>query len=153
MKKTVLAVATIVTLALAGYHAADARPGGAGAPCPNPGLGQTPPCYAQDAQTQLTDEELKARQQFFDENSELRKKIISKNAELTAVMNSETPDEKKAAQLSGELFDLQDEMRKKVQASGLAGSAGGFGCNGPCGGGMGMGMGCGAGGRHHGSGW
>lgn len=152
MKKTVLAVATVVTLALAGYHAADARPGGAGVPCPNQGLGQTPPCYAQDGQAQLTDEELKARQQFFDESGELRKKIISKNAELTAVMNSETPDEKKAAKLSGELFDLQDEMRKKAQASGLRGNAGGFGCNGPWGG-MGMGMGCGAGGRHHGGSW
>lgn len=151
MKKTVLAVATIVTLALAGYHAADARPVGAGAPCPNPGYGQAP-CFVQDGQAQVTDEELKARQQFFDENSELRKKIISKNAELTAVMNSETPDEKKAAQLSGELFDLQDEMRKKVQASGLGSNAGGFVCNGPCGG-MGMGMGCGAGGRRHGGGW
>lgn len=147
MKKKVLAVATIVTIAFAGYQAADARPGGAGAPGPNPGSGQAP-CFNQGAQAQLTDEELKARQEFFDESSELRKKIISKNTELAAVMNSETPDEKKAAQLSGELFDLQEEMRQKAQASGIAGNGGGMGMMG-----MGMGMGCGAGGRHRGGSW
>ncbi|MFA6498946.1 MAG: hypothetical protein WCV64_06390, partial [Desulfurivibrionaceae bacterium] len=84
------------------------------------------------------EETLKAREKFFNETTELRKKIFSKKTELDAVMSGEKPDEKKAAKLSEELFDLRGQMRKTAQDAGL--SQVGFGpgfCGGP-----GMGMGC-----------
>jgi zinc resistance-associated protein len=146
MKKKILAAAAIITLSLGGYHLANARPGGWG-----PGYGQGP-CNNYNGQEQLTEEELKTREQFFEDNSELRKKMVIKQTELAAVMNSETPDEQKAAVISGELFDLRNEMHKKAQESGIKR---GYGQNGnaPCGGpGMGMGMGPG-GGPRHGGGW
>jgi zinc resistance-associated protein len=148
MKKKILAAAAIITLSLGGYHLANARPGGWG-----PGYGQGP-CNNYNGQEQLTEEELKTREQFFEDNSELRKKMVIKQTELAAVMNSETPDEQKAAVISGELFDLRNEMHKKAQESGIKR---GYGQNGnaPCGGpGMGMGMGMGpGGGPRHGGGW
>jgi hypothetical protein len=85
---------------------------------------------------------LKAKEKFFDETTELRKKMFSKKTELDAVMSGEKPDEKKAARLSEELFDLRGQMHKKAREAGL--TKAGFGCGGP---GMGMGMGMGSG--HH----
>jgi len=134
MKKTLLTLAAIATIGLAGYQMADARPWGGG-----PGCGMEPgsmmgPGYGQ----QLDEETLKAREKFFTETTELRKKMFSKRTELDAVLSGEKPDEKKAAKLSEELFDLRDQMHKKAQEAGIA--RGGFGpgyCNGP-GGGQGM---------------
>ncbi|MFZ5775819.1 MAG: periplasmic heavy metal sensor [Thermodesulfobacteriota bacterium] len=129
MKKTLLAIAAIATIGLTGYQFAEARPGY------GPGNGNGP-C----AQGQLDEATTKARDKFFNDTAELRKKMTVKHAELNAVLAAATPDEKKAAKLSEELFDLRETMQKKAQESGIAGKlCGGFG------GGMGMGMGMGMG--------
>lgn len=134
MKKTLLAVAAIAMIGLAGYQLAEARPWGGG-----PGMG--PGCAmmggAGQGQEQMSEETLKAREKFFNETTELRKKMSSKKTELDAVMSGAKPDEKKAAKLSDEFFDLRDQMHKKAQEAGLAQA--GLGC-----GGSGMGMGFGA---------
>lgn len=130
MKKTVLAIAAAAMIGLAGYQLAEARPWGGG-----PGMGAdcaTMGCQGQ-GQGQMSEEALKAREKFSNETTELRKKIFSKKTELDAVLRGEKPDEKKAAKLSEELFDLKDQMHKKAQEAGLAKA--GFGCGGP---GMGM---------------
>lgn len=136
MKKTLLAVAAIATLGLAGYQLAEAQPWGGG-----PGMG--PGCAMMgmgQGQGQVSEEIIKAREKFFNENTELRKKMFSKKTELDAVMSREKPDEKKAAKLSEELFDLRGQMHKKAQEAGLAKAGFGPGlCGGP--GGMGMGAG------------
>jgi hypothetical protein len=135
MKKKLLAVAAIATIGLGGYQLAEARPWGGG---PGMGPGQ--------AQEQMSEEDLKARETFFNETTELRKKMFSKKTELKAVMNGEKPDEKKAAKLAEELFDLRDQMQKKAQNAGMVKA--GFGCGGPD---MGMGMGRGGMGKGKGA--
>lgn len=148
MKKTLIAIAAITTIGLAGYQLAEAQPGSAG-PGMGPGVGMMG--GPGQAQGQMTEETLKAREKFFAETTELRKKMFSKKTELGAVMNGEKPDEKKAAKLSEELFDLRNQMHTKAQDAGLA--QGGFGpgsCGGP---GMGMGMGMGSGPHHRASRW
>jgi hypothetical protein len=129
MKKTLIAIAAMATLGLGGYQLAEARPWGGG-------TGQ--------GTEQMSEEALQAREKFFNETTELRKKMFSKKTELQAVMGGENPDEKKAAKLSEELFDLRDQMHRQAQNAGLAKA--GFGCGGP---GMEMGMGKGMGRGHH----
>lgn len=133
MKKTLLAVAAIATIGLAGFQLAEAQPWGGG-----PGMGHGCAMMAGpgQGQGQLSEEALKVREKFFSETTDLRKKMFSKNTELDAVMSGKKPDEKKAAKLSEELFDLRDQMQKKAQDAGLAQA--GCGCGGP---GMGMGSG------------
>ncbi|MFA7382373.1 MAG: periplasmic heavy metal sensor [Desulfurivibrionaceae bacterium] len=135
MKKTLLAVVAVAAFGLAGYQLAEARPMGGG---PGMGPGYTMMGGQGQGQVQMSEEDLKAREKFFDETTDLRKKMVSKKTELKAVMRGENPDEKKAARLSEELFDLRGQMHKKAQDAGLTKS--GFGCGGP---GMGMDMGSG----------
>lgn len=136
MKKTLLAVAALATIGLAGYQLAEAQPWGGG-----PGMG--PGCAmmggAGQGQEPMSEETLKAREKFFSETTDLRKKMFSKKTELDAAMSGAKPDEKKAAKLSEELFDIRGQMHKKAQEAGLAQA--GLGCGGM---GMGMGMGCGS---------
>lgn len=137
MKKTLLAVALIAAIGLSGYHLAGAQPWGGG-PGMGPGWGMM---AAGPGQGQMSAETLKAREKFFNETTELRRKIFAKKTELEAVMRGEKPDAQKAAKLSGELFDLRNQMRKKAQEAGLAQAGFGpglCGCPGP---GQGMGFG------------
>lgn len=143
MKKTVLAIAAVATLGLAGYQLVDAHPGGWG-----PGMGNGygmmgPGGRAVDEAT------IKAREKFFNDTAALRRQIAAKQTELYAVTNSATPDEKKAAKLSEELFDLRSRMQEKAAASGLTtgNGYGGYFCGGPFGNGNGYGP------RHYGRGW
>lgn len=138
MKKTLLAVAAIATIGLAGYQLAEAQSWGGG---PGMGPGWTMMGGTGQGQGQMSEETLKAREKFFNETTELRKKMFSRKTELDAVMSGEKPDEKKAAKLSEELFDLRGQMHKKAQEAGLAQAGFGPGfCGGP-GGGQGMGSG------------
>ncbi len=51
---------------------------------------------------------------FFDETKELRREIVVKRSELDAMMRQDNPDEKKVAKLTGDLFDLQNNMSEKA---------------------------------------
>ncbi len=133
MKKTVLVFAALATIGLGGYQLAEAKPGGCGCGM-GPGWGMMG--GPGQGSVQMSEEDLKAKEKFYSETTELRKKMFSKKTELDAVMSGEKPDEKKAAKLSEELFDLRDQMQKKAQEAGL--NKAGFGCGGS---GMGMGFG------------
>jgi zinc resistance-associated protein len=134
MKKTMLALALIATVALAGYGQAEARS------CGGPGQ-----MKGHGPAMQMDEETAKAHEQFLTETRELRKQMHTKKTELRAVMANEKPDEKKAAKLSEELFDLRENMRAKAKESGLpAWGLQGALCDGPRAGGRGM-MGRGAG--------
>jgi zinc resistance-associated protein len=69
----------------------------------------------------------KALEKFREETTALRKELAVKRGEYRALMQQDNPDEKRAAALSGELFDLRNELRQKAAERGLSGS---FGCGG-----------------------
>jgi len=68
---------------------------------------------------------------FFAETKEIRKEIVVKRSELDALMRQDNPDEKKVANLAGELYDLQNMMEEKAEKT-FEGSPRGPG-NGNCG--------------------
>ncbi len=74
---------------------------------------------------------------------ELRKKLVMKHAEYDAVMNADSPDPAKAAAITGEIFQLRDQLQIKAKEAGLGA---GYGLGGyPCGWGGGRGYGRGPG--------
>lgn len=135
MKRALIAIAAVVSIGLLGLQMATAQPGGMMGRGMGPGYG---PCGGPGGKA-LTEEEIKAHDAFLDKTTELRKKLVMKRAEMKAVMHSENPDGKKAAKLSGELFELRNQLRQKAKESGLKTGYGNCGCG--MGGGMGGGMG------------
>lgn len=132
MKKSIMAIALALTIGVIGSGMADARPG------MGPGYGMMGGAgTAATADPEL----LQKRQQFHTETQELRRQMTVKKTELKAALAANNPDEKKAAKLSGELFDLREQLRSKAEAAGITGMGGGD-CDGP-----GSGMMGGRGGR------
>lgn len=86
-------------------------------------------------------------QQFKVDNQAILKEMAMKHAEKRALMRSDNPDPKLAAQLTGELFDLRNTLSLKAEEAGVAQYIGqmNMGCNG-----MGSRGGQGGYGRHHG---
>jgi hypothetical protein len=112
-KHWLLVVAVIVSLGLVSVHSADARgweKGQSGYGCSN---------YTQVDQPD--EKTIEARNKFRQENQELFKKMVTKKAELRAVFLQENPDSDKAAELSGEVFELRNALHKKAAAAGLPG--------------------------------
>ena len=125
MKKGLFVLLAIVTVTFAGYHFADARPyGGGGMMGYGGGYGYCDNCLG-PLQGKLDEEALKAREKFLLATKGLRKTITMKQAEMTALMNRENPDEKKASKLAGELFELRSQLRKKAAEHGLVSGCGG----------------------------
>ena len=106
-----MVVAVIVSLGLVSVHSADARgweKGQSGYGCSN---------YTQVDQPD--EKTIEARNKFRQENQELFKKMVTKKAELRAVFLQENPDSDKAAELSGEVFELRNALHKKADKAGL----------------------------------
>ena len=122
MKKTILSIALAATIALAGYQAAEAQLGTGAGPGAGPGIGMMggPGAGYGRMGATLDEETIKARQQFYQETTDLRRQIVGKQAELRAVLSNQRPDEKKAARLAQELFDLRTEKHQKAQELGIA---------------------------------
>jgi zinc resistance-associated protein len=98
-------------------------------------------CNKGNVQAACQDETMiKAREKFLAETTELRKQTAVKMAEIQALMASQTPDEKKISALTGELFDVKNQLRIKATELGLKKCFKGPGMMG-MGPGM-MGMGC-----------
>lgn len=144
MKKKLLAVAAVVGIGigLAAWQPAEARGMGGGG-C---GMGMEAGMMGGPmmGQGKLSEKDMQARQKFAADNTELRKKMMTKRAELEAVMAGTNPDEKKAAALSGELFDLREQMHQKAKEAGITMGPGSCGM----GAGQGKAGGKGAGHRH-----
>jgi len=56
---------------------------------------------------------------FTQATSDLRKNLAMKQAEYEALMNSESPDPAKAAAVTGEIFQLHNQIRAKAVELGL----------------------------------
>lgn len=110
MKKQIVAIALIGSLALATTATANwGKGGGRG----YGGCGQM-------QQSQQLDPETKAKvQQFLKDHQGLRKELTMKRAEKRALMQSDNPSPEVAAKIAGELFDLRTQMREKAEAAGV----------------------------------
>ena len=110
MKKYLLAAALIGTIGVTGFSMANARGNyGFG---PGPGYGYCDgPGYCANAVAYEDNEKTAA---FFEETKDIKKQIFVKRSELDAMMRQENPDEKKVAQLTGEVYDLQTLMAEKA---------------------------------------
>lgn len=143
MKKKLMAVAAAVGIGigLAAWQPAEAQGMGCGMAMEAGMIGGPMP-----GQGRLSEKEIQARQKFAADNTELRKKMMTKRAEYEAVMAGSNPDEKKAAALSGELFDLREQMQQKAKEAGIS-----MTCGSSCGMGAGPGKtgGKGAAGHRH----
>jgi hypothetical protein len=146
MKKAAISIVLIGCLgffALQPAHAGRGRNVGTGPDCPawNGGYGQFQKGAAQ-----------KDIDAFLLATVELRKNLAMKQAEYHALMNSATPDPTRAAAISGEMFELRDQLRLTAKDAGL-GNGYGRGCY-PGGGrgGYGFGPGGGRGGNGFGPG-
>jgi zinc resistance-associated protein len=135
-KKMALAAILIGTIAAAGLQNAIANPGkNTNATAP---VGHHMMTVDQE---KIDPALIKARTKYLDETVAVRKEIVEKRAELRVLMRSDNPDSKAVGKLSGELFDLNEQLRNKAKETGLE-TYGGFGMMGA---GMGYGMGYGHG--------
>ncbi|MBU2489791.1 MAG: periplasmic heavy metal sensor [Proteobacteria bacterium] len=146
MRKMTMALVILLSLGLAATAAWSYGPGG----CPGWGAGNDgPPAVSEENQAALD--------KFQAETSDLRRELVTKKSEYQALMNSEKPDPKRAGELAGQIFDLQEQMRAKAKAAGLPAFGPGMGPGpgagyGNCpGGGPGRGR-CGRGGDNDGPG-
>ena len=112
MKKLLMAVAVIGLLGFAGIQMASAHGGyGQGG-----GYGYCGQYDDEDnAKTNTTLEEFRA------ETNDIRRSIVVKRSELRALSNQDNPDAKRVAQLTGEVFDLQNDLDKKAADKGITG--------------------------------
>jgi zinc resistance-associated protein len=113
-KKIILGAILAGTIALAGMQTAGARPWGGGQWCDGCGRG-----YGGQGSLQLDESTLAARDAFLKDTVELRKSMAMKRAEQKALMNNDNPDAKRIAELSGELFELREQLAAKAQEAGL----------------------------------
>ena len=118
-KKIVLGIVLVSAIAVAGLQNAGAGPWGGG---PNKWGG--PQCGECDGsgyrgQQQLDEKSIEARDAFLSETIELRKGIATRKAEKQALMRGENPDAKRVAQLTGELFDMREQLKNLAQEKGL----------------------------------
>lgn len=134
-KKIILGVVLVSAIAFAGMQNAGANPWGGG---PNKWGGS--PCGQCDGsgfsgQQQLNDTSIEARNAFLSETVELRKALATKNAEKRALMLGDNPDASRVAQLTGEVFDLREQLQSIAQEKGIEkvgfGRGPGRGCGGP----------------------
>ncbi len=132
MKKTWLAIVAAVAVGLAGYQIAGADPGwGDGMMGPGYGYGYCQNYYGGPGGQGPDEETIAKRNKFFEETVDLRKQLAVKRAEREALMSQDNPDEKKVAALTGEVFDLRNQLRKKAIESGIRGGFGHDFCDGP----------------------
>lgn len=120
MKKTImLAVVVTGVMVFAGLELVAAH-GGFGW---DDGGGYCGRYYAGDNSTDPA-----AVEKFDEATRAIRRSLVVKRSELRALFNGENVDEKRVAQLTGEIFDLETDLDKKAAEAGLYGrSAFGYG--------------------------
>ena len=118
-KKFILGVALVSAISVAGIHNASANPWGGG---PNKWSGsQCGQCDRSEfrGQPQLDEKSTEEYEIFRSETVELRKGIATRKAEKKALRLNDNPDAKRVGQLTGELFDLREQLHAKAQEKGL----------------------------------
>lgn len=113
MKKVLIAAALIGVFGFAGMQTAMA----------DAGYGYRDGSCRDYPRREYRDEaSIKARQKFMEETVALRKELAVKRGEFRALMQQENPETKRVATLSGELFDLRNELQKKAIDRGIPGA-------------------------------
>ena len=113
MKKYLAAAALIGLIGFTGITMANARGYGYG---PGPGYGDCDGGGRYCSNWYAEGDDKKATV-FREETKELRKEIIVKRSELDALMRQDNPDEKKVAKLTGDIYDLENQMETKAEKS------------------------------------
>lgn len=112
MRKVFITAAIIGAIGLAGMQTASAR-GWYG----NGGNGY---CNNYNAESSAgSAEQGKALEQFRAATETIRRSIVVKKSELDALLLQDNPDEKRVAELTGELYDLGTQLDKKAATEGL----------------------------------
>lgn len=93
-----------------------------------------------DGPPALSDKDKAALDKFQADTRDLRRDLAAKSGEYQALLSSEKPDAARAGELSGQIYDLREQLGDKARAAGLPA----FG-PGNCGPGMGLCQGPGAG--------
>ncbi len=110
MKKLLISTALIGLIGFAGIQAVSARGGYNNyGYCGNYGNGYSA----------LTEKDSEAIKKFRTETATVRKEIVVKRSELDALMRQDNPDEKKAAKLTGEIYDLQTRFAENAEDAGV----------------------------------
>lgn len=118
-KQIALGIILVSAITTAGIQDASANPWGGG---PNKwSNSQCGQCDRSEfrGQPQLDEKSTEEYDVFRSETAELRKEIAIRKAEKAALMLNDNPDAKKVAQLTGELFDLREQLHSKAQEKGL----------------------------------
>jgi len=161
MKKTMIALATVLTVGVLGYHVANAGPGRWGGDW-GPGPGYCNGAYDDDSASAPRQQ----WQTFRKDTADLRKQLTEKRHEYFTLVNGDKVDKNAAQALWSDMFDLRQQIRTKAEAAGIDPAeqfgrhrgrgwgqrgygcngprGGGYFCDGPCGGGMGPGYGPGS---------
>ena len=141
MRKRIIGIALIVFL---GFFAVQQAEAGRGRIGPGPNCPAWDDVYGQ-FQDGVAQKDIDA---FLLATADLRKKLVMKHAEYEAVMSADVPDPAKAAEITGEIFQLRDQLQIKAKEAGLGTGygRGGYPCGWGRGGGYGPGYGRGPGG-------
>lgn len=115
MKRLLIAVAMIGLLGFAGIQMASAHGGYA------QGGGNGYCGDYSDGENTKDNKGNEVVEKFRSDTTDTRKSIIVKRSELRALMSQDNPDEKRVAQLTGEIFDLENELDKKATDAGITG--------------------------------
>ena len=114
MKKLITAAALIGVIGFAGIQIASAHGGYFGNNHAYRGS------YSTDART-FTEKDAQALEKFRADTNSVRKEIVVKRSELNALLRNDNPDERKVAQLTGDLYDLETELETKAETTGIRG--------------------------------
>ena len=77
--------------------------------------------YSAGCQANIDEKTIETRNKLLSETTQIRKQLTITQTELRALMSSENPDSKVVGRLAGEIFDLQEQLRNKVEESGVRG--------------------------------
>ncbi len=116
MKKSIVALALVVAVGIAGMNIAEARWGGGGYGCQN---GGGPSGCNGSGCNQNSDVDSQAFEDFYDETADLREQMFDLRQDYFEIMNQETPDKEAAAEAWGEMFDLKTLIQEKAEAAGI----------------------------------
>jgi hypothetical protein len=115
MKKLLTAAAILSVISFAGIHVASAHGN-----YYNRGDYGYCGSYSTDGST-YTKENAEAFEKFRADTKAVQKEIVVKRSELNALLRKDNPNEKRVAELTGNLYDLETELDAKAEQNGIKG--------------------------------
>ncbi|BCS97292.1 hypothetical protein DSLASN_29240 [Desulfoluna limicola] len=108
MKKTIL---ILTAVAITGFSATQVLAGR----MHNGSMAEHGMGYTQN----MTEEQVQARHAFMKDTADLRMSLEVKKGEYRALMAGDTPNPKEAGELSGDIANLENQLREKAVAAGV----------------------------------